>query len=158
MNREEANVESKNAINIRASISCSASSANILVAPPKISFTCEAGVKLFYEGMKFLWKTRLTIDIYIFRHFHSSPPTFEIVCYNPKVFAESPRVYCSVSTVLMEAIDLKVVDEILNAKKEMFLRQKKEFVIDCMREDIITDLVAQYLLSRIHEVESTLIV
>lgn len=122
-------------------------------SPPKASYCCENGVKLDYNGVKYFWKNRLTVDVYIFRHENSTPPIYEIICYNPKLYVEAPRIYCSVPSVL-ECIEPSEIERRINEKKEAFLRRKNEFSLEDLTEEAISENVAKFLTTRIIEADA----
>lgn len=61
-----------------------------------------AGTKIIFQGVKFYWRTRNTIDVTVVEH--EEQTTTEIVLFDPSLGGESPRIYLS-SPVLFSKLD-----------------------------------------------------
>ena len=115
----------------------------------KIKSTYESNnenVLVIYEGSKNLWRQRLTIDIYIIQHskFH----TLEVVCFLPHSSIEVPRVYISFPA-LAPFLDKEEIEEKCNARKEFFLRQRKQIDNDSVLEKVTEDLAVAFIISKL---------
>lgn len=113
----------------------------------KRTYTCSNGVSVIYEGSKSLWKSRTNIEIFIANH--SLLNCFEIVCYNSIIGIESERIYIN-TLILAKKVDQNELEERVSAKKETFMRQKKSFDKDSITKEASSNIMINYIISRIN--------
>jgi len=101
-----------------------------------------SGTVVVYQGSKFFWRTRNTVDVTIVNHTNSN--TTEIICYEPTIDAEATRIYLD-SSMLRVKIDQEVEDAVANyAKQHNIVSHNDKFV-----RDVINKAAADYILNRL---------
>ena len=112
----------------------------------RTNYDSNENVFVLHKCSKNFWRQRRIVDVYIIKHriFHM----LEIVCFLPHPSIEVPRVYIS-SPALVELLDKEEIEEKCNARKEFFLRQRKEVDKNYILEKVTEDLAVAYLTSKI---------
>ncbi len=107
---------------------------------------------LLLDGSKTFWKTRDYLKILIVNHPHLS--CLEIICYDPAVGKEYPRIYLD-SKMIEGKLDQEIMEETYAAKKEALNRKKISSSRDELIAEIKTKMTMQYAYGRINlEVDS----
>ena len=106
----------------------------------------DPNVKVIYEGVKTLWKTRACLDVLIADHLNDQ--CYELIVYDAAMGIEAPRVYVNselvASKIHPDELDAKVAE-----KKESLTRAKTSFDHEAVTKDVMQDMMVQYVVSRI---------
>ena len=94
-----------------------------------------------FEGAKFFWRTRNTVDILIIEH--KTHEIFELIVYDPSFDVEAPRIYID-SKTLMSRVDNEEIESKLSFAKRNGVPLTENFVAG-----VVNKVVSDYLLSRI---------
>jgi len=70
---------------------------------------------IIFQGSKFFWRTRTTIDVTIVEH--KGEDLTEIIAYEPSLDQESPRIYLN-STILYSFLDQEAITAKLSFAKQ----------------------------------------
>lgn len=99
-----------------------------------------AQTERIFDGVKFFWRTRTTIDILIVKHLAQN--VIEIITYEPIIDKEADRIYID-AEVLSARIDTSVVDEQVSFALRNQIALNEEFV-----HGLTKTLEADYILER----------
>ena len=94
-----------------------------------------------FEGAKFFWRTRNTVDILIVEH--KAHEIFEIIVYEPSFDVEAPRIYID-SKTLMSKVDNEEIESKLSFAKRNSVPLTEKFVAG-----VVNKVVSDYIMSRI---------
>jgi len=118
----------------------------------KQSYISSAGFTVLFDGSKTFWKTRTNLDILI--AMHSNAMVIEVISYDANAGKETPRFYISVP-LLITKIDKDECDRKVAMKKEVFLRQKKDFKQTEVMKEAMNEAMVTFILSRLAIAENT---
>ena len=94
-----------------------------------------------FDGAKFFWRTRNTVDILIIEH--KALEIFELIVYDPSFDVEAPRIYFD-SKTLMSKVDNEEIESKLSFAKRNGVPLTENFVAG-----VVNKVVSDFLLSRI---------
>ena len=94
-----------------------------------------------FDGAKFFWRTRNTVDILIIEH--KTLEIFELIVYDPSFDVEAPRIYID-SKTLMSKVDNEEIESKLSFAKRNGVPLTENFVAG-----VVNKVVSDYLMSRI---------
>lgn len=98
--------------------------------------------KVVFEGSKFFWKSRNTIDVWIIEHgFYE---VFEIILYDPALNIEADRMYLS-RNVLLKRLNPQEVDNQLS-----FAMRNSVALTETYLTGLNQRVIADYVLARLH--------
>lgn len=118
----------------------------LVIAPTNTSDSAMSGdTKLIFQGVKFYWKTRNTLDVTIADHVDCN--TTEIVLYDPSLGIEAPRIYLS-SSALFAKLDHDEIEYQLSFAKRNCLPITEKFI-----DGIVNKAKSEYMLKRLVIVE-----
>jgi len=120
-------------------------------ANKKASYTASSDVKVIYEGSKSLWRQRISFDVFIVNH--KLFKVIEVVCYNPAVDIEAPRMYFS-SLKLKNKLDSSDVEEKVKSRQEFLIRQKKPVVYEDLMQEVVEDQIVHFITSKLNVIEN----
>eukprot|EP01038_Epipyxis_sp_PR26KG_P014847 gene14847-19955_t len=101
---------------------------------------------VLYQGSRTFWKTRTNLDIIILEH--PKHKCLELIPYNIDLAKEAPRIYFY-SELLKSKLNYNEVSDKVSEKKEKYIREKKSFVAENLTKEVINQMMAQYITSRI---------
>jgi hypothetical protein len=99
-----------------------------------------------WDGPKNFWKQRQNVEMRIVEH--TAQKVVEIICFNPDLCAESPRIFLD-SKKLYARLDSAEIDEKVNNKREELARMRKRVPLEEMKEVIVKDMAVQYIQARL---------
>ena len=99
-----------------------------------------SGIVIF-EGVKFFWRSRNTIDVWIVEH--KSFNLYELIAYEPSMDKEAPRIYIS-SKELLEKVGNDEIESKLSFAKRNNVPLTEIFVAS-----VVNKVIADYVLNRI---------
>jgi len=99
-----------------------------------------------FDGPKNFWKQRQNVEMRIVEH--TVQKVVEIICFNPDLCAESPRIFLD-SKKLYARLDSAEIDEKVNNKREELARMRKRVPLEEMKEAIVKDMAVQYIQARL---------
>jgi hypothetical protein len=97
-------------------------------------------IEQIFEGVKFYWRSRTTIDITMVEHLNHK--VIEIITYEPNINKEGSRIYID-AEVLRARMDQSIVDEQVTFALRNQIALTEEFV-----HGLTKTLEADYLLER----------
>jgi len=101
---------------------------------------------LIFQGSKFFWRTRNTVDVTIVEHL--SYNVTEVVCYEPSIDVEAcTRVYLD-TVALKKRVDHAQIEEKMSFAKRNNVPLTEKFV-----DDVIHQATADYILNRLYQTE-----
>lgn len=100
-----------------------------------------------FEGTKFFWRTRNTVDVKIVEH--RSCKTFEVIVYEPTLDQEAPRIYLNAS-ILVAKLDHADIDAKMSFAKRNNVPITEKFVVG-----IVNKMVSDFVLNKLHMKEMT---
>jgi carbonic anhydrase len=101
------------------------------------NYVCE----IAFDGTKFYWRTRNTVDVVIVHHKDCN--TFEVIIYEPTLDKEAPRIYLN-EKILMPKVDHNEIDSKLSFAKRNSLPLTEKFV-----SGIVNKSVSDFILNRL---------
>lgn len=109
----------------------------------------EAGTRMIFQGVKFYWRTRNTIDVAIVEHVHHG--TTEVILFDPALGREAPRIYFS-TDVLYALLDHDDFELQLSFAKRNSVPITEKF-IDVMMNKAKSDFILNRLVITEYSVE-----
>ena len=101
----------------------------------------EGGSVIIYQGNKYFWKTRNTIEVAIV--VHQNKHVIEVIAYEPSLAVEAPRLYLDLE-VLIVKLDL---DEVIASK--MCLSENITLQRDLFEEGVVSGAISEFVLNRL---------
>lgn len=99
-----------------------------------------------FDGSTTLWRTGTNLDVLIIHH--QELDCLETVIYEPAANLEAPRIYCRASAVC-SCLDNVESERKINERKELSLRQRKDFNENEAILEIRNDFMVNYITTRI---------
>lgn len=119
-------------------------------------WTLPTGVRKLFQGSKTFWRTRATLDIWVFRHCNltlgadTGSGTLEIAMLRTDSPQEDfPRIYLRYERV-RRAVKEEEFQELLKQKKEVIIRKKLAVDLAALSQEAGEELVVKYVLAHIH--------
>jgi len=100
---------------------------------------------VIFQGSKFFWRARNTIDVTIIEH--RAWKVVEVACYEPSLDVEASRVYLD-SAILAERINRTQIEEKLSFAKQNNVPHTEKLV-----RDITHQAITEYILNRLAQTE-----
>jgi hypothetical protein len=94
-----------------------------------------------FDGTKFYWRTRNTVDVVIAHHKYCK--TFEVIIYEPTLDKEAPRIYLN-EEILIPKVDHNEIDSKLSFVKRNCVPLTEKFV-----SGIVNKAVSDFVLNRL---------
>lgn len=101
--------------------------------------------KLIFQGVKFYWRTRNTIDVTMVDHVELN--LTEIILFDPSLGKEAPRIYLS-SSVLYSKLDHDDIEYQLSFAKTNCVPITEKFI-----DGIVNKAKSEYILNRLQITE-----
>lgn len=98
--------------------------------------------KVVFEGSKFFWKSRNTIDVWIIEH--AFYDVFEIILYDPALNIETDRIYLSIG-VFLKRLNHQEVDNQVS-----FAMRNSVALTEAYQTGLNQRFIADYVFSRLH--------
>jgi hypothetical protein len=98
-------------------------------------------VEITFDGTKFYWKTRNTVDVVIAHHI--AHKVFEVIVYEPTLDREAPRLYLN-EEILMPKIDHNEVNSKLS-----FAKRNNVPLTEKLVQGIMNKAISDFILNRL---------
>ena len=106
---------------------------------------------VIFQGSKFFWRTRNSIDVTIVQH--NNTYITEIIAYEPSIDVEAERIYLN-TTLLHDRLDKAAVDLKFSFAKQNNVPISTEFISSVMNNAITDYVIARLLISKFSKDES----
>lgn len=100
-----------------------------------------AGSVVIYQGSKYFWKTRNTIDVAVVKHGNGN--VVEIIAYEPSLDVEAPRIYMD-SKVLSTKLDQEAIAAKMSLAKQSNVPHTEQFV-----DGVMNGAISDFILCRL---------
>jgi hypothetical protein len=110
---------------------------NVPVNPIAVDTT----VHVIFDGNKFYWRTRNTVDVIITEHKYCN--AFEIVVYEPTLDKEAPRIYLDAALLLSKVHECDIDSKI------SFANRNHVSITEGMVHHIMNKAISDYILNRL---------
>lgn len=105
-----------------------------------------AGNNVVYEGPKFFWRAKCTVDVVIAEHEVSN--VVEVICSESTTKQIADRLYLDrLGTI--DKLDPNELSDRLHMVKEMALRRRNTFDEPSARASILREVLSEYILDRL---------
>ena len=94
-----------------------------------------------YQGSKYFWKTRNTIDVILVKH--KIENVIEVIAYEPALDVEAPRLYMD-SKILSFKLDQEAIAAKMSLAKQNNVPHTEQFV-----EGIVNGAISEFILNRL---------
>lgn len=105
------------------------------------------GTTVLYEGTKFFWRDKATLDILLIQH-DGFDNIIEAIVYCSRIDREAPRLYI-LRDQLQSRIDVHLIEEKVRATKEKITRRHENANSDEIRHDILENLLLDYIVDHL---------
>eukprot|EP01032_Pedospumella_encystans_P017423 gene17423-19854_t len=106
---------------------------------------------IIFQGSKFFWRTRNSIDVTIAQH--SNSYITEIIAYEPSIDVEAERIYLN-TTLLHDRLDKVAIDLKFSFAKQNNVPISTEFISSVMNNAITDYVITRLLISKFSKDES----
>ncbi len=101
----------------------------------------EGGSAVIYQGSKYFWKTRNSIDVIVVSH--KIEQVIEVIAYEPGLDVEAPRVYLN-SKVLLSKLDQEAINAKMSLAKQNNVPHTDQFI-----EGVMNGATSVFILNRL---------
>ena len=105
-----------------------------------------------YSGSKNYWRLRTNVDFHLI--LYPDYDVVEIICFNPVLHMEAPRVYVSMAKYL-SSVDKTKMEEIAAKKREEFSRKRLRVSADEINQVAARESIVDFILARAQVVLDT---
>lgn len=101
---------------------------------------------VLFDGSITLWRSGTNLDVLVV--YHELFNCIELVVYESATDLEAPRIYLDASRVFSKMTP-ETLSSMVNEKRELCLRQKKDFSLEAVERALLLEFAANYAVTRI---------